>query len=284
MKENYDFRLHAKYADLVLGSGWESDPRFERLSESVARATGIVGDEVYQKAREEALRVADRPYRERPVISCRVSRSYEKNEVAKAQLFLVLTFYQYGAAEEYGTWYTDARPNPDCGSDRQEIRIVSYCPYQSVIEDRKNLTCALGSRQVGPMHYPFGKLTKRDLISLWGGETVISERFAELIEDGGFRGGRIEPIWNTARGAKALPALADTPSGTELIARAELLGMKVSDRQFWSWLESKEQLPAFERALWEEKNLAEDKRPASPAPRGYFQLKVESSPLGVCRR
>jgi hypothetical protein len=131
------------------------------------------------------------------------------------------------------------------------------------------------------MHYPFGKLTKRDVISLWGGETVISERLAKLIEDSGFRGGRIEPIWNTARGAKALPALADTPSGAELIARAELKGMKVSDRQFWSWLESKEQLPAFERALWEEKRLAEEKRPAAATPHKYFQLKVESSPLAV---
>jgi len=266
MKEIYDLCLNAQYAELVLGSDWKTNPQYERLSDELVRVTGVVGDEVYTRARS-AFQEFIQPREGTRWYGCRIERTYTKKEIDAAELFLVRSFYQYGAAKEYGTWYTDAPQSPDCG--------IGEWPKL------RPLTCALGSRQVGPMHYPFGKLTKRDLISLWGGETVISERLAKLIDDGGFRGGKIEPIWNTARGAKALPALSDTPSGAELISRAESLGMKVSDRQFWSWLESKEQLPAFDRALWQEKTLAEQKRPTATAPHNYFQLTVESSPLAV---
>lgn len=266
MKETYEFRLKTEYANRALGNGWRTDPQCEQISEKMVKVSGVVGDELFTRARavyQELIQSNN----ELITYGCWIKRTYTKKEIDAAELLLVLTFYQYGAAEEYGTWYTDAPERPDCG--------IGEWPKLHP------LTCALGSRQVGQLHYPFGKLTKRDLISLWGGETVTSERLANLIDGGGFRGGKLEPVWNTTRGAKALPALADTPSGTELIARAEPKGMKVSDQEFWSWLESKEQLPAFERALREEKRLADEKRPAAATPHKYFQLKVESSPLTV---
>ncbi len=233
---------------------------------------------------EPYFRTSSNPRTNRSSHGCAIKRHYTRKECDAAELFLVLSPYQYGAAEEYGTWYTDAPLRPDCGIGRQELRVVQISPFRSVIEDKKNLTCALGSCQVGPLHYPFGKLTKRDLISLWGGETLVSERFAELMESGRFRGGTIEPIWNTASGAKALPALEQTPTGAALIARAGSMGMKVSDRQFWRWVESAEQLPAFDRALWEEKKFAEEGRTAVPPSRRYFQLRVESPPVAVAER
>jgi hypothetical protein len=281
MKETYDLRMRAQYADLILGSFQLSNDRSKRLSPDVHQVIGEVGDALYCKVREDANLLKDEPFANRPVCGCSVTRTYTKKETDAAELLLVHSFYQYGAAEEYGTWYTDAPEKPDCGINRQELRVIRYSPFQSVIEDKKNLACALGSRQIGPLHYPFGKLTKRDLISLWGGETVVSERLVSLIESGGFRGGRIDPIWNTASGAKALPALAETETGAKLIARAGVLGMKTSDREFWRWLESAEQLSAFEKALWEEKKVAGDKRPAAPPSHRYFQLRVESPPLAV---
>ncbi len=57
-----------------------------------------------------------------------------------------------------------------------------------------------------------------------------------------------------------------------------------ADREFWRWLESPEQLPAFEKALWEERALAEERRGVSPVPLKYFQLTVESSPLVVAEQ
>ncbi len=283
MKETYDLFLKTKYAGLVLGAGWESEGRFEQPGHDFITVSGTVGDEIYTRARKvfrDVLQSQD----ESIVRGCQIKRHYTRKESDAAELFLVLSPYQYGAAEEYGTWYTDAPLRPDCGIDRQELRILQISPFRSVIENKKNLTCALGSRQVGPMHYPFGKLTKRDLISLWGGETVISERFAELIERGRFGGGRIEPIWNTVSGARAFPALEETPTGTELIARAGSMGMKVSDREFWMWVESAEQLPAFEKALWEEKKVAEERRTAAPPSRRYLQLRVKSPPLAVAEQ
>lgn len=283
MKEIYDLRLNAKHAEQVLGTGWDTDPRCVFLSERVVGVKGTVGDELYVKARKQ-FQESYEQRKDHLIFGCDIKRTYTKKEIDAAELLLVQSFYQYGAAKEYGTCYTDAPERSDCGINRQELRVVQFSPFQSVIEDKKRLTCALGSRQVGPLHYPFGKLTKRDLISLWGGETVVSERIVSLIEGGGFRGGRFDPIWNTARGAKALPVLAETPTGAKLVARAGMLGMKISDREFWRWLESAEQLPAFEKALWEEKKMAEEKRPAPPPSHRYFQLRVESPPLAVAEQ
>jgi hypothetical protein len=283
MRETYDLSLKRKYAGLVLRASGKSEGRLKEPWADVVKVTGTVGDEFYTRARTVFQDVLQ-SQNESIVRGCAIKRHYTKKEIDAAELFLVLSPYQYGAAEEYGTRYTDAPLRPDCGIDRQDLRVLQISPFRSVIEDKKNLTCALGSRQVGPLHYPFGKLTKRDLISLWGGETVVSERFAELIECGRFRGGRIEPIWNTASGAKALPVIEKTPTGAELIARAGSMGMRLSDREFWMWVESAEQLPAFEKALWEEKKVAEEGRTAAPPSHRYFQLMVDTPPLVVAEQ
>ena len=159
MKETYDLRLSAKHAEHVLGAGWQTDPRCICLSESVVQVKGAVGDELYVKARKQFQESYEQ--QKGPVVyGCGIKRTYTNKEIDAAELFLVLSFYQYGAAKEYGTWYTDAPERPNCGNEEWPRR--------------RQRICALGSRQVGPMHYPFAKLMKRDLISLWGGETVVS--------------------------------------------------------------------------------------------------------------
>jgi hypothetical protein len=59
------------------------------------------------------------------------------------------------------------------------------------------------------------------------------------------------------------------------------MGMNISDLGFWMWVESAEQLPVFEKALWEEMKIAEGSRTAVPPSRRYFQLWVDSPPLAV---
>jgi hypothetical protein len=50
------------------------------------------------------------------------------------------------------------------------------------------------------LHFPFLKFVKRDIFSLWGGETILSEHLARLIESGEFKGGEIDPyLEHTAR-------------------------------------------------------------------------------------
>lgn len=80
----------------------------------MVRVAGTVGDGLYTRARavfEEVLQTQNQSI----VHGCAIERRYTKKETDAAELFLVLCPYQYGAAEEYGTWYTDAPLRPDCG-------------------------------------------------------------------------------------------------------------------------------------------------------------------------
>ncbi len=261
-------------------TGHRLEDQSDRFSTSAIQIKGEVGDALYLKARDVA---ASQPeaHANRVVFGCNITRSYTRLEIEQGKLFLIQVRYQHGAAEEFGTWYTDARPNPDCGIGRLRLRVVETNPFRSVIEETPNLSCALSSRQIGPLHFPFLKFVKRDIFSLWGGETIISERLAKLIEGGGFKGGKARPIWNTRRGAQSLQDLSDCPTGMSLLARAKTIGLVPGDRAFWSWLEADEQLPDLEKALWEQMEIWEARRSGPPPTRVYFELKVDSPPLQV---
>lgn len=280
MKKTYSIAFKAKYADLVLGADGLKHSQVGRTSDTAIEIKGDVGDDLYRKALEVNQTLGETG-NGRLAYYCRFSRSYDKREIERSRLFVIGTRYQYGAAKEFGTWYTDEKPNPRCGIDRQQLKILQTSPYKSVIEDKPVQVCALSSRQVGPLHFPFLKFVKRDIFALWGGETIVSERLAKLIETGGFTGGKLLPIWNTRRGAQSLLDLSDCLSGRDLLARAKRFGLAPSDRLFWSWIESEEQLPQLDRALWEQKALSESLHPVSPPARTYFQLRAESLPLRV---
>jgi hypothetical protein len=268
MKESYTLSLNAKYADLVISSMRVSLERVKRVSPKTCQVVGEVGDALFCRAREDFSRSGAETYEDRLVYGCRIDRTYTRKEIEQARLFVIGTRYQHGAAEEYGTWYTDAPHRPECG--------IKEWPKP------KCLTCALGSRQVGPLHFPFLKFVKRDIFSLWGGETILSERMADLIREGGFSGASLQPVWNTRSGSRSLLDLADSPTGLELLAHAKRMGLEPSDKAFWSWLESKEQLPRFDQALSEIKEIAESRHSGSEPARSYFQLVVQSSPIRVC--
>lgn len=278
MKEVYDLRLNPKFAHLVLGPNPQPGVKVKQLSTLAIQLEGIVGDEVYRKAVEAS-------HSEKTAVwGCNIKRTYSKEEIEQAKLFLILTRYQHGAAEEYGTWYTDAIPCEDCGIGRQTLRIAQVKPFRVEISHKTKFSCALSSQQVGPMHYPHLKFIKRDIFSLWGGETVLSARLAALIGAGGFTGGEMLPIWNTTRGSKSLPDLTDCPTGRALLATAKKAGLEPSDRRFWSFVESPEELAQFDKALWELMNRDETARPAVGTRLGHVQLKVSSSRLRVSDR
>jgi hypothetical protein len=60
--------------------------------------------------------------------------------------------------------------------------------------------CGLGSKQIGNLRIAKGRLPRaRDLIRLWGGELVVSEKLASIITSNHFSGCRLSSI-NTVRG------------------------------------------------------------------------------------
>ena len=280
MKETYTISLKPKYASLVLGrDGLEKNHSGRHLDSSL-RIEGELGDDLYRKALEIDSHLKGTKG-ERLAYGSRISRHYEKSEVENARLFRLLLWYQHGAAEEFGTWYTDEEPNPSCRMDRQELRVVQLAPFRSTVEDKTSQVCALSSHQVGPLHFPSSKFVKKDIFALWGGEVILSRRLADLIENGGFSGGKLLPIWDTWRGSQSMLDLSDCPTGNQLLARAKSIGLSPTDRQFWVWIELEEQLPLLEAALWEQKEIYDTRKASKSRAQAHVQLKVTSSKLQV---
>jgi hypothetical protein len=210
------------------------------------------------------------------------SHSATSAEIERAQLFLIQMWYARGAGEEHGTWYTDGVLDKNCAFERERVVAIDFRPFRQVFEENPNIRCALSSRQVGPLRFPFQKMRKgRDIFLSWAGELVVSERLGKLIEDGGFTGAGIRPIWNTGSAPKSMPDLSDVPTGVVLLKLAKEKGLRPVDKAYWSWLEGDAQLPLLDRALWEQMQLHQSRR-AGPSSTGTFaQLNVQSEPLTV---
>jgi len=59
----------------------------------------------------------------------------------------------------------------------------------------KKVSCALHSKQLGPLRVAFRKLkTNLDVYRFWGGEIVVSERFISLVHQGECSGAKFLPI------------------------------------------------------------------------------------------
>jgi hypothetical protein len=274
MRETYRFRIYSEDAHIALDPEYLKDLRpvgkFDLLI-----AKGVVGDPLYRKL-QEADQLLEQSSKTSLIAVSNIQRTYTSAEIEEAQLFLMHLFDAGGSGEEYGTWYTDGVQNDNCGVFERNKRI--YNP-------KKTKRCALSSHQVGPLRFPFQKMRKGyDIFSLWGGELVISERLGKLIEAGGFTGGKVQPIWNTGILPKSMPNLSDVPSGAELLGRAKEKGFGPTDKVYWSWLEEDAQLPLLDKALWEQMELQQSRRPKTSTAGNFAQLTIQSPPLTVSER
>lgn len=278
MKEVYKFRFSPEWGRVVLGPDYVpvKDPR---TGKEEYFAEGIVGDPLYRRI-EEADRSFSRSS-DRSLLAGWDSRYnkriYTGAEIEQAQLILIQLFYAGGAGEEFGTWYTDGVLNDKCGVFETNKRI--YC------DKNKKTKCAISSRQVGPLRFPFQKMRKScDIFMLWSGELVVSQRLERLIEARDFKGGKVQPIWNTGCEPKRMPNLSDVPSGVELFRRAKEIGFGPVDKVFWSWLEEDAQLPLLDKALWEQMELQRSRRAKASSAGGFGQLTIQSTPLVVAEK
>jgi hypothetical protein len=283
MKETYDVRIRPEHGHLVFGPDYVP-PEDSKAGFRGSSAKGVVGDELYRRI-EEADRVLAETSERGTLFFGRmeIKRSYTATEIDQAQLFLLRMKYSggdAGAGEEHGTWYTDGVLNEACAFERQIAVAYTHSPFKTIFADNWDLRCALSSRQVGPLRFPFKKMRKAaDIFGLWGGEVVVSERLAHLIESGDFTGGKVQPIWNTSGQPKCMPRLSDVPSGIEFLGLARERGLGPTDKAFWSWLEEDNQLPLLDKALWEQMRLPRSRSANTPPTGSYDQLIVHSSPL-----
>lgn len=278
MRETYRFRLAPPFAQELLGPGY-TPARNSATDEEEYFAEGVVGDSLYQRIRESDRKLASAS-RESLLLgwdSRYNRRSFTTSEIEQSKLFLLHLFSAAGSGEEYGTWYTQGSLTERCDA---------YQPSESCYTRGKAVVCALSSRQVGPLRFPFQKMRKGcDVFMLWSGELILSERLAKLINDEGFKGAKIQTIWNTGVHPKSPQRFSDVPTGRELLLRASEFGLDPDSRDFRSWLEQEEQFSKLEEALWQQMNsLSRDGKTASTPSRQFSQLIVQSMPVAVSNR
>ena len=147
---------------------------------------------------------------------------------------------------------------------------------------RKKVSCALWSKQVGPLRIAFRKLRRsRDIYRVWGGELILSECFRSLINEGGFSGVAFFPIVNAADENLTSPLqFSNSPAGIEALSLAADKQMSPGEWDFWLWLNSEEQKPLLERLLTQKKSAVKGNEGATSR-REFAQLVLRSKPLEV---
>lgn len=175
MVEKYDIRLSKKYLDLV---DVPFDTSASRDFVVAVPLRGIVGDALFMRIGKLAqeLKEAGLPS---PFGSCDIKRSYTAAEIRSARLFMLRIPFTHFAAEECGTRYDESGTCEKCG---------------------------LGSMQIGELRIAPGKLPRsRDIIRLWGGELIVTERLASLIPSSGLSGITLRRIINPSTRISAAP-------------------------------------------------------------------------------
>ena len=162
--ERYEIRLFKKYLSMVDVPFRESGGKDFVIAVPLR---GIVGDPLFVRIGLLARELQDADLGP-PFGSWDIKRTYTNAEMRGARLFLLRLPLTHLAAEEYGTQYDES----------------------SVCEK-----CGVGSRQIGQLHIPARKLPKtRDIIRLWGGELIVSERLASLILSNDLSGAALSSI------------------------------------------------------------------------------------------
>jgi len=185
MIQRYEFRLFAQYRDLLE----DAPPRSPNPTQGIVVLRGIVGDAVFLKlaAIESQLRKAGLGG---TFGSWRIRRSYTQRELRSGELFLLSIPITHLCAEDYGSIYTESET---CRQEAFEMQSLDRRSGQFELVPRM-VPCGLCSQQTTMLRVPFRKLSRsRDIIRLYGGELVISDRFSILLTSGSYIGGDIRP-------------------------------------------------------------------------------------------
>lgn len=172
MKELVEFRIIMRYAHLLFrddeGTNLGDSVKVVRIDKNDPRFNAI--GELQKKARENNdLFFTCFDYR----------RSYTETEINNAKWFLMFrTRHFEPTGEECGTIYDESSACPICGS---------------------------GAKQLSPLKLKRSSIPKVDMAETiaWGDETIVSERFVDMVKDNNLKGMDFEPVISSAnRGQK----------------------------------------------------------------------------------
>ena len=172
MKEIVEFRIIMRYAHLLFrddeGTNLGDSVKVVRIDKNDPRFNAI--GELQKKARENnALFFTCFDYK----------RSYTETEINNAEWFLMFrTRHFEPTGEECGTIYDESSACPICGS---------------------------GAKQLSPLKLKRSSIPKADMAEsiAWGDETIVSERFVNMVKDNNLKGMDFEPVISSAnRGQK----------------------------------------------------------------------------------
>jgi len=186
MIETYDIQLFSKYLSLVS----DAAPPHGKFPIVGVTVRGVVGDPQFNRIGEldRKLRLSNAGV---AFGGWTISRRYSEAELAHVELFFLNAPMTEVAAEEYGTEYRDVG---SCEFDGKVLQHFGGTDFRVV---PGKVRCGLASNQVGSLRVPFGEFKRsRDLYRIWGGELVVSERLANLINNGQFSGSALLPITN----------------------------------------------------------------------------------------
>jgi hypothetical protein len=234
MHETYELQLFSKHLSLV------SDPDRKLRKPKLLGVTlcGVVGDRQFVRVGELDQRL--RKARQGVAFgSWNIKRTYSKEELARAQLFLLNVPMTHASAEEYGTEYQES---VDYECDTESLEHEGGTKFRRV---HKKAPCALRSKQVDPIRMPFDKLKRgEDVYRLWGGELIVSERFVTLTNTGEFSGGVFFPISDVTTDELTSPLeFSGSPAGLDVLSIAAAMNMSPADWNFWLWLNGEVQKP-----------------------------------------
>ena len=189
MRETYEIRLFAEYLSLI--SPPITIPK--DVSPLVAILRGTVDDQQFQRVGKLDERL--RKFKKGMAFgSWEIRRSYSKEELARAQLFLLDVRFRHLAAEEYDTLYEEFE---QCQHELDSLEYVGGMEFQIV---RQKTPCSIRARQIGTLRFPYRKLgSAREIFRFWGGELVVSDRFVDLVQQHKFTGATFSPTCDTAK-------------------------------------------------------------------------------------
>jgi hypothetical protein len=210
-----------------------------------------------------------------------IQRTYNEEELDHAELFLVKIPFTEISAEEYGTQYQDSS---DC---EPEIRVLEHVhehePDFRIVS--KKVSCALHSKQLGPLRVAFHKLKANlDVYRFWGGEIVASERFVSLVHKGEFSGAAFFPVVDAKDEHLTSPfEFSNSPAGLEILSIAARQDMSPGNWDFWLWLNSEAQKPLVKKMRLQNKASIKGKVNQDHR-RNLAQLVFGSKPIMVSQQ
>lgn len=228
MRELFEFRIDGDFVDRLFSVDEGKDLGSIRVIQMLGDDPRIAQiGEVQQVVRRES----DRAF----FYGWHVYRRYTKQELNAAEAF------------QLQVMHTFEPPGELCGT---------------VYDESTACQCGGGAKQVSDLHLDLRKAPKRkDIARTIAGEIIVSQRLAELLIDGDFKGFELCQVLHKARYEDDPLDLHEVPSGREILQKAEAADAPHPTGRFWVWLNRSENRALYERARKEYVDLKHHERP-----------------------